>query len=178
MFGLPVWAIKAIGVGLLAMTLIGTGARVAQIWYQPQITAAKAVQKEQTVAAHATKVVQAALTKSNAAAETQAQSKIVIQTRVIIRKVPVYVSSDLHPPVGCVTNGMLRLHDAAVLGIDPADLPPPTGQPDDACSTVTPSDFMAVVVGNYGAARQNGEQLNSLEADLKARIDAVASTAK
>jgi hypothetical protein len=178
MFGLPLWAIKAIGIGVLALVLIGTGARIAAIWYAPQVAGLKAVQHAQTAEAHATKVVQAALSKTSAEAEDQAQARIVRQDRVIIRKVPVYVSRDVHPPIGCITVGMLRLHDAAVIGHDPADIHPPAGELDDACSAVSPSDFMAVVAHNYALSRQNGEQLNSLEADLKARIDAVASPAK
>lgn len=178
MFGIPTWAINLLGGLALAGVITGVGAHLAQIWYAPQITALKAVQHEQTVAAKAVKVVQADLTKASAAAETKAQATIVRQARVIIKKVPVYVSSAPRPPVGCITVGMLRLHDAAATGIDPADFHPPAGQPDDACSSVAPSDFMAVVAGNYAAARANGEQLNSLEADLKSRIEAVASVTK
>ena len=174
MFGLPTWAINAIGAVIIAAVIAGCGAHLAQLWYEPQVTALKATAHAQAARAHEVKTVQATLTKTSAAAETKAQAAIVRQARVIIKKVPVYVSIAPSPPVGCITNGMLRLHDAAVLGIDPASLPPPAGQPDGACSAISPSDFMATVAGNYAIARENAEQLDALEADLKARIEAVA----
>lgn len=178
MFGLPTWAIKAIGIGILVLVLLGTGARIAAIWYAPQVAGLKAQAHEQVIAAKAITVVQKALTKTDAAAETTAQAKIVYQIRTIIKKVPTYVSRSPAPPVGCVTNGMLRLHDAFVLGIDPADIHPPAGLADSTCSTVAPSDFMAAVGNNYGLARQNAQQLGDLEADLKQRIAALDLNAK
>ena len=178
MFGMPTWAIKVAGGALLAILVTGMGARLAQIWYAPQVTGLKAQIAASNTQAKAVTVAHKAITKADAAGEVQAQAAIVQQARIIIRKVPVYVSKNPLPPVGCITNGMLRLHDAAVLGIDPADLSPPAAQSDDACSAVSPSDFMATVVNNYAAARQNGEQLNSLEVDINNRLEALAPSIK
>jgi len=180
MFGvplpLPLWAIKAIGGVLLALALAGAGARLAHNWYAPQLKGYKQQAAATQSQARATAKVQTMLTKVDAPAEAKAQTAISRQTQIIIKEVPVYVSSSPLPPVGCVTNGMLRLHDAAVLGIDAAGVPPPARQSDASCSTTSPSDFMAGIVNNYASARANAEQLNSLEADIKARADAIAPT--
>lgn len=178
MFGLPSWAVRAIGIALLFAVVAGVGARLASIWYAPQLAGAKATIAAGKAQAKAVTAAQTVITKASAKGEEQAQKIIEEQTRVIIKKVPVYVSADPGRTVGCITYGMLRLHDAAIIGIDPADLPPPTAQPDAACSTVAPSDFMAAVAGNYAVARQNAEQLNALEADVQARIDAISSPSK
>lgn len=178
MFGLPTWAINLIGGVLLALLVAGVGAHLASVWYAPQLVAAKTQIKATDTAAKAVKVAQTSITKTDSAAETAAQATIQVQTRTIIKKAPIYVSASPSPPVGCVTNGMLRLHDAAVLGVDPADIHPPAGQPDAACSTTAPSDFMAAVVDNYATARANAEQLNALEVDLDARIEALAPAGK
>lgn len=175
MFGLPFWAARALGIAALLAVAIGVGARLEHIWLAPQVKAAKAQVEAVEARARTMKAAQSAITYSGAAAEDKAQAALAQQARIIIRKVPVYVSSAPRPVVGCVTNGMLRLHDAAVLGIDPADLPPPSGESDAACAPVAPSDFMAAVASNYAAARANEEQLNSLEADVQARIEATGS---
>ena len=170
--------IRVIGIALLVTVIAGVGARLASIWYAPQLAGAKAEIAAGKTAAKAVRAAHVAITKADTKSEDQAQAAIQDQTRVIIRKVPVYVSTAPSPPVGCITYGMLRLHDASVLGIDPADLPPSAGQSDAACSAVSPSDFMAAVAGNYSAARQNAEQLNALEADIASRIEAIASSPK
>lgn len=173
MFGLPTWAVRVLGATLVFVVVLGAGARLTQIWYKPQIAGMKQEIAGAAAEAKATKKVQQSLTSSNQAAETKAQAKLQAQAKVIIKKVPVYVSTDRSSRSACITNGMLRLHDAAVLGLDPADLPPPASAPDDACSTVSQSDFMATIVANYAAARENAEQLNSLEDDVNARIEAI-----
>lgn len=178
MFGLTPLATRVIGGLLLAFVLIGTGARLAHIWYAPQLAGAKAQVAAAATQSKAVKAAQAAITRIDQPAEEKAQAQIIEHTKVIIRKVPVYVSASPSPPVGCVTNGMLRLHDAAVLNIDPADLRPPAGQPDAACSTTSPADFMAAIANNYSTALSNAEQLDSLEADVTSRIEAAASGPK
>lgn len=174
MFGLPTWAMNVIGYAILAAVIAGCGAKLVSVWDTHEIKGLKSTIAVAAAQAHATTIVQKVLTKANGAAETAAQATLATQARIIIKKVPVYVSSSPKPPVGCVTNGMLRLHDAAVLGADPADVQPPAGQPDAACSTLAPSDFMAVVAANYAAARANAEQLDSLESDITQRVKAVA----
>lgn len=178
MFGLSPLAVRCTGALLLVAVIASVGARLASIWYAPQLASAKAQIAASHTAAKAVQAAHVAITKADTASEDHAQATIQEQAKAIIRKVPVYVSTSPSPPVGCVTNGMLRLHDAAVLGLDPAVLPPPAAEPDAGCSTVSPSDFMATVAGNYATARANAEQLNALEDDISSRIEAIASSPK
>lgn len=115
--------------------------------------------------------------KSAAAGETAAQQALSAQARVIIKKVPVYVSLTA-PSVGvpCVSNGLVRLHDAAVMGVDPDSLPA-AGGANDACSAIAPAAFASTIASNYAAARANAEQLDALEGDFRAQADAAAGRA-
>jgi hypothetical protein len=61
--------------------------------------------------------------------------------------------------------------DAASLGADPDGLPLAAGQSDGACAPVTAAALAANVAANYGTARSNAEQLNALEAWIKAEAD-------
>jgi hypothetical protein len=58
--------------------------------------------------------------------------------------------------------------DAAATGRDPAELPLGAGQFDESCAPVAASDLARRIAENYGAARQNAEQLNALEAWVRA----------
>ena len=62
--------------------------------------------------------------------------------------------------------------NAAAEGRDPADYQLPAAVSDESCTALTNADVAASVVGNYGIARQNAEQLNALEADIAARVAA------
>ncbi len=162
---------KWAGYGVVVLVLVATLLGVKYEWDQGR-QAVKIVHAAKAVAATQVKAVQA-VDKPAAAAEGAEQTKIILRTRTLIKKVPTYVSTSPAPARGCITWGMLRLHDAAVLGVDPASLQPPAGEPDDACSAVDPAAFMAGVASNYGAAEANAEQLNALEKDLNARAAAV-----
>lgn len=113
----------------------------------------------------------AAVAQANGQAEAAAQAALAARAQVITKEVTHYVTvaQDAH---GCVTWGMLRLHDASALGVDPATLLPPAGQSDDACSPVKPSVFSAAIAGNYAVALANAQQLNDLEADIRSRVAA------
>jgi hypothetical protein len=175
---MPTWLINLIGALVIAVVVFGTGMKTMSMLDAGLIAKQKAtIVAEQSVVKQVTAVT-TQITKSDQAAETAAQTQLAGQATVITKEVTRYVSTSPKPPVGCVTNGMLRLHDAAVLGVDPSTIVPPAGQLDSACSTVAPSDFMAAVVGNYAAARANAEQLDALSADIKSRSAAVASAAK
>ena len=73
------------------------------------------------------------------------------------------------PPPGDWTTWVL---DAASLGADPDALSLPAGQSDGACAPVAADVLAANVAANYGAARSNAEQLNALEAWIRAEADA------
>ena len=173
MFGLSLATIKLIVYAIIAAVLLGGVAYVKHEWDAGQAArhqvAARAAQ-DRAVAASEKIVVSSA-----AAQEKTAQAALAAQTVVIVKRIPVYVSTKAppagHPAVGCITYGLLRLHDAAVLGVSPDDLPA-AGQLDDACSPVAPSDFASTIARNYAAARANAEQLDALEADIREQAHA------
>ena len=109
-----------------------------------------------------------------AAGEQQARAHVLAdqatqrQIQTVIEKVPVYVSEKSN--AGCVVPwGAVRLLDAAASGTSPdavrAAVAP--GQPDDAASTVTLSEAVALLAANLGVARQNADQLKDLEAVVR-----------
>lgn len=68
----------------------------------------------------------------------------------------------------CVPFGLVRVLDAAALGLHPSALALPAGKSDADCTTI---DYVALatnVIGNYGAARANAEQLNALIGSVRA----------
>ena len=172
---MPLLAWKLIGYAVIAITMMGMGAKLMSIWDAGQIAGYKATIARQNAVVKQVTAVTAQITASDQAAEAAAQTALAGRAQIIIKRIPVYVSSSAKPAVGCVTNGMLRVHDAAVLGVDPSEVVPPAAQPDAACSAVAPSDFMAGVAANYAAANENAEQLNSLSSDIKSRAAAVAN---
>ncbi|MBV9548261.1 MAG: hypothetical protein JO256_01150 [Alphaproteobacteria bacterium] len=104
--------------------------------------------------------------KSEREAASHAAEQIRTQTQIetIVQKVPVYVSAksdqDCRLPWGFV-----RLFDAAAGGgdLDTVRAAIAPGQPDDAASDVSLSEALAVLSANFGAARQNADQLEHLE---------------
>lgn len=171
---MPLFAWKLLGYAVLALTLMGTGAKLMSDWDSHKIVTMRAELTAAAAQAHATTLVQKAITKADTSAETSAQAAITQRAHIIYQERTRYVPQP-GPSVAvpCVSNGMLRLHDAAILGADPGDLEPPAGQSDDACSTLSASDFMGLVANNYAAARANAEQLDALEADIVARGQAI-----
>ena len=176
---MPLWAWKLIGYAVIALTLMGVGAKLMSVWDAGSIAKYKATLAAQTAAVRQVTAVTTLLTKDDQAKEVLAQGALASQTKTITKEITRYVPRP-GPSVSvpCVSNGMLRVHDAAVLGRDPGEILPPAGQPDDACSSVAAADFMATIAANYGAARQNAEQLNALEDDIKSRSSVVAAAAK
>lgn len=59
-------------------------------------------------------------------------------------------------PVPC---GLVRLHDAAALGLDPAEVAACAGQPDDAVASVRASRFAETVARNYGRCLGEAERV-------------------
>ena len=161
---------KYAGYAAIALVALLTVLGVKHEWDHGQ-AAIRQVAAIQQVSSLQTRAV-AKVDTATAKASTVAQVRIVTRTRTLLQKVNVYV------PVSdpCVPWGLVRLHDAAVLGVDPSTLHAPAGAADDACSDVKPAALMAGVIANYGAAQQNAQQLTDLEADLNARAAAVAPT--
>lgn len=90
------------------------------------------------------------------------QGEITTRTIINLKEVTRYVHET--KIVGCITYGFVRVLDAQVHGVSPADLPLPAGLTDDACAPVDAVALANSIVANYGAAKANAEQLNSLAA--------------
>lgn len=84
------------------------------------------------------------------------------RTRTILKEIPIYVTPEADRRFA-VPNGLVRLHDAAALGVDPAALPNPTGEPDDAASEVAASAFGSAVADNYGTCNEVIEKYGQLQ---------------
>ena len=176
---MPIWAMKLIGLLVIAAVIFGCGMRLMSQLDAGSIAKYKATIAAQTAVVKQVTAVTSLITKDDQTKELMAQNVMAAQTKTITKEITRYVPRP-GPSVSvpCVSNGMLRVHDAAVLGVDPSTILPPAASPDDACSTVAASDFMADVAANYGIARANAEQLNALEADIKSRSAAVAAASK
>ena len=118
--------------------------------------------------ARAAQAAQDKIALTAAVAEAAAQEKIVTITNTITKEIPSHVK-DSGP---CITYGLVRVLDGAASGRDPDTLALPTGKSDDACSPVKASDLAQSVADNYGAARQNSEQLTALQQTAKDLIAA------
>lgn len=100
------------------------------------------------------------------------QEKIVTRTMTITKEIPTYVKDTSD----CVTIGLIRVLDAAALGVDPATLVLAPGQFDETCAGIGARALAQSVVDNYGRARQNAAQLTDLQA-LARRMKAVLDSA-
>lgn len=165
----PPWALKAAGI-VLAVAAVLFAVHEWTVAIRHDAVATVAAQEEHVARVREEKI--AAVTTTNAIHEAAAQDAEKEKTRVIVQKVPHYLVRSVPVGTPCVPWGLVRLHDAAALGLDPDKVVAPAGQPDDECSGVSPADLASRIAANYGIARQNAEQLNALEADIRQRIDA------
>jgi hypothetical protein len=99
-----------------------------------------------------------------AVAEAQAQQKIVTETVTVTKEIA------QHVPIAtpCIPFGLVRVLDDAATGSNTANAPTPAGQSDDACAPLSWRAFASELSDDYGAGRANAEQLNALEADVRA----------
>jgi hypothetical protein len=105
---------------------------------------------------------QAAVGQQVAVASQKAQDQVRTVTRILIQKVPEYVTptTDARYPLPW---GFVRLHDAAAAGAPlPAAAPGPGGA-DDAPSDVAASSAAAVIVANYGDCHADQERLAAFQ---------------
>lgn len=161
-----IW-IKVALYGLAVATLLGLGAYGMHRWDESTIADLKAA--DAAFATAAIKVTAAVQKKTDdlhltaAVAEAQAQTQIIYRTQTIHDEV---VS---HVPItaACIPVGFVRLlNNAAGSGPGAADIAP--GQPDDACAPVSWRSLATDIIDDYGTGNQNAEQLNALEASVKA----------
>jgi hypothetical protein len=106
---------------------------------------------------------QAAVGQQVAVADQRAQDRVRTVTRILIQKVPEYVTptADARFPLPW---GFVRLHDAAAAGaLLPAAAAGSDGA-DDAPSGVAASAAAAVIVANYGDCRADQERLAAFQA--------------
>lgn len=144
------------------LPLIGGGLKAQVADLQAQISAHELAQAKAEAAA-----LTARAQAQNAAediARTAAANDQAIQAQIqtVIREVPRAVSNSS----ACVLPwGAVRLLDAAASGADVLDVAARVapGQPDDAPSTVTLPEAVALLATDLGLARQNAEQLKGLQ---------------
>lgn len=94
-----------------------------------------------------------------AAREATVQQQIAVATITLTKELTRYVTDT----IACIPYGLIRVLDAAALGVDPATLSLPAGKSDNSCAPVTSSTLAASIIENYGTARANEEQLKALE---------------
>lgn len=114
-----------------------------------------------------------------AVSEAAAQQKIITQTLTVTKEVQVHVPDTSHCNNG-PTFGLVRmLNAAAAVGPDPDTFPTTAGQSDDSCAPVSWRNFTQDLANDYGAGRQNAEQLNALEANVTSLVsDANGASSK
>ena len=95
-----------------------------------------------------------------ASAEAAVQASRVAALQQELDGVQKHVSTKAIP---CISYGLVRVLDAAVLGVSPDALTLPAGKSDDTCSPITAAELAVSVVSNYGAALGNAEQLAALQ---------------
>lgn len=100
-----------------------------------------------------------------------ALEKFRAEARRLLREIVAHVTpeTDARYPLAC---GLVRLHDAAALGLEPATVAACAGQPDDAAAPARASDLAAILVANYSTCRADQERVRGWQKfyeDLRAR---------
>jgi hypothetical protein len=150
--------------------ILAAGASFAMGW---RVESWRQGAAETKAAIHTIHTVQAQgqINTAAAAKDAEVQTSIRYITKTLIEKVPVYVSpeTDRRFPLPV---GLVRVHDAAVLGVDLSSVPDPAGRADDAASGVEASTLAAIVAGNYGACRADQARLSGLQGWVAAQASA------
>lgn len=154
----PGWLMRAGLAGLLAVAAFGGGWRygaagVQSAWDAERNAQALATARRAVRLADLGQTVVDNYTRSAAATAARTQ-KLREMTHVQLHDTPAGAGCMLQP-------GIVRLHDAAATGADPAQAA--TGA--DAAGTAASLDqLIGAVVDNYGACEQNAAQLTALQA--------------
>lgn len=173
-------AAKAIAGLVAALVIFGAGSYAGYRWEHGVLA------DYQAAAAHAQfEAVQVALAKQQtiddmnmaaAMSEAQKQQQIVTVTKTITKEIPRYVNDQTNCVSG-LTVGLARVLRAAAVGADPASLQLASGQSDDTCSDVTPSEVAGWFTDYAGESRANAEQLDALIAAVNANAKVATSAA-
>ena len=154
----PGWLMRAGLAGLLAVAAFGGGWRygaagVQSAWDVERNAQALATARRAVRLADLGQTVVDNYTRSAAATAARTQ-KLREMTHVQLHDAPAGAGCVLQP-------GIVRLHDAAATGADPAQAA--TGA-DAAGAPASLDQLMSAVVDNYGACQQNAAQLTALQA--------------
>lgn len=145
----------SVKVGPARLGVSGLGVKLRRHIEADAAAHAKAVEKARKVEGQS----QAITDRIGARSEAR-QIEIRTVTRTIVKEVPVHVTpeADRRYPL---PNGLVRVHDAAALGVPPAELAP-VG-PDDAPSAASASDLGVAVAENYGACHADQARFADLQ---------------
>ena len=103
---------------------------------------------------------------ATAAAQREAanQSRIASQAKAALSEVQSHVKVVY---VRCIPLGLIRVLDAAALGVTADSLPHAAGNTDATCSKVDAVALARSIVDNYFTSNANAEQLDALIANLR-----------
>jgi hypothetical protein len=92
-------------------------------------------------------------------------------TATLIREVPAHVDaqSDSRFPM---PTGLVRLHDAAALGLELSAVPDPAGRADGEASDVAASALASVIAENYGGCREDQARLVAWQSWADSQVEA------
>lgn len=146
----------------------------------PFVKLARVETAERVALVQAQQIQAAQAQVSVAAGVTEAKAQVVIRTvhDTQIKEIPVYVTpqTDRSFPMPW---GLVRVFNAGALGVEPAAISLPAGQSDDAASPVTASRLGAALTDNDTACHANSEQLDGLQAWVRAeRAKSIIPAAK
>jgi hypothetical protein len=96
------------------------------------------------------------------AAETAAQQAIRNQGVRLHQEIP-HVLTPAVDLAFALPVGLVRVHDAAALGVDLSAIPAPAGRSDDQASSVEVSRFASVIADNYTECRADQERLTQIQ---------------
>lgn len=145
-----------VGFGVIGLSVgLAVGWQACHRW-----DAGSQVKAAEHVAVVATK--QGAVNTAVATQQQAVQDRIVYQTRTLIKEVPIAITPqidhDFRLPVG-----LIRVHDAAVLGRDLSQIPLAAGESDGDASAVTPSAAGTILAENAGSCRAAYATLANLQ---------------
>lgn len=170
------WQAYLIGGAMLAIASFGGGFYLAHRIDASTLSDLKA--QDAKARADAIQAASLALQKQDkaamdaAVAEAESQQKIVTKTVTLTKEIPVYVTPAQDKSVCGLTVGLARILRAAAASTDPASLALTTGQHDDDCSDLTPSEVASWFTQYAAASQANAEQLNALRASIVSIHDA------
>lgn len=160
----------AIKAGVAAIALVGAfafgvdirGRLDASAMEKQTLQYEEAVNAANQIAAREQQQIDAqALAASDARSNELERQNATLQAQ--LSDVPVHVSAKLP----CITYGLVRVLDAAILSKPAGNLALPPGKSDGSCSPFTADDLARTVISNYSIANSNATQLNALEALLR-----------